>query len=53
MALSVNTYFIEMVADIGLCPVTKMSEKLHIKQGTGKKLPQVPSIALGTESVSR
>ncbi|MFJ2949082.1 transglycosylase domain-containing protein [Streptomyces sp. NPDC087226] len=52
MALSVNTYFIEMVADIGLCPVTKMTDKLHVKQGTGKNLPQVPSIALGTESVS-
>ncbi|MER6673813.1 transglycosylase domain-containing protein [Streptomyces sp. NPDC000983] len=52
MALSVNTYFIEMVADIGLCPVTEMAEKLHIRQGSGKKLPQVPSIALGTESVS-
>ncbi|MFF9203181.1 transglycosylase domain-containing protein [Streptomyces sp. NPDC014986] len=52
MALSVNTYFIEMVADIGLCPVTKMAEKLHVRQGSGKKMPQVPSIALGTESVS-
>ncbi|MER7489615.1 transglycosylase domain-containing protein [Streptomyces sp. NPDC126497] len=52
MALSVNTYFIEMVADIGLCPVVKMADKLHILQGSGKKLPQVPSIALGTESVS-
>ncbi|GAA2289042.1 transglycosylase domain-containing protein [Streptomyces atrovirens] len=52
MALSVNTYFIEMVADIGLCPVTEMTEKLHVRQGSGKELPQVPSIALGTESVS-
>ncbi|MEU5510895.1 transglycosylase domain-containing protein [Streptomyces fungicidicus] len=52
MALSVNTYFIEMVADIGLCPVTKMAEKLHVRQGSGKQMPQVPSIALGTESVS-
>ncbi|GGP40433.1 carboxypeptidase [Streptomyces variabilis] len=52
MALSVNTYFIEMVADIGLCPVTEMAEKLHVRQGSGKKMPQVPSIALGTESVS-
>ncbi|MFE0673208.1 transglycosylase domain-containing protein [Streptomyces sp. NPDC058867] len=52
MALSVNTYFIEMVADIGLCPVTEMAEKLQVRQGSGKKLPQVPSIALGTESVS-
>ncbi|MFI2910036.1 transglycosylase domain-containing protein [Streptomyces sp. PDY-4] len=52
MALSVNTYFIEMVADIGLCPVTKMAENLHVRQGSGKQMPQVPSIALGTESVS-
>ncbi|CAL9298006.1 transglycosylase domain-containing protein [Streptomyces sp. SudanB66_2053] len=52
MALSVNTYFIEMVADIGLCPVAEMAEKLHVRQGSGKKMPQVPSIALGTESVS-
>jgi membrane peptidoglycan carboxypeptidase len=52
MALSVNTYFIQMVADIGLCPVVNMADKLHIRQGSGKELPQVPSIALGTESIS-
>ncbi|MGW0602727.1 transglycosylase domain-containing protein [Streptomyces sp. NPDC002640] len=53
MALSVNTYFVQMVEDIGLCPVLDMANKLHVVQGDGKKLPQAsPAVVLGTESVS-
>ncbi|MFF2849699.1 transglycosylase domain-containing protein [Streptomyces sp. NPDC058001] len=52
MAKSVNTYFVEMVADIGLCPLMKMADGLHIVQGNGEKLPEMPAIALGSKGIS-
>ncbi|MFG3094898.1 transglycosylase domain-containing protein [Streptomyces sp. NPDC048202] len=52
MAKSVNTYFVQLIADIGLCPVVKMADKLHVVQGDGSKLPQTPSIALGAIGLS-
>ncbi|MEU1374764.1 transglycosylase domain-containing protein [Streptomyces triculaminicus] len=51
-AKSVNTYFIQMIEDIGVCPVTKMAEKMGIRPAAGGKVKQVPSIALGTEGIS-
>ncbi|MFJ6073612.1 transglycosylase domain-containing protein [Streptomyces sp. NPDC093065] len=52
MALSVNTYFVQMVSDIGLCPVMKMTDALHVVQGSGDKLPEVPAISLGSKGVA-
>ncbi|MFE0417358.1 transglycosylase domain-containing protein [Streptomyces tendae] len=53
MAKSVNTYFVQMLADIGLCPVASMADKLHVHQGNGDKLPQNPSaLALGSVGMS-
>ncbi|MER7050790.1 MULTISPECIES: transglycosylase domain-containing protein [unclassified Streptomyces] len=53
MALSVNTYFVQMLSDIGLCPVANMADKLHVLQGNGDKLPQNPSaLALGSVGLS-
>ncbi|MFF7608449.1 transglycosylase domain-containing protein [Streptomyces parvulus] len=52
MALSVNTYFVQMVADIGLCPVMRMTDGLHVVQGNGEKLPEVPAVSLGSKGVS-
>lgn len=52
MALSVNTYFVQMVADIGLCPVMKMTDGLHVVQGSGEKLPEVPAVSLGSKGVA-
>ncbi|MEU9350199.1 transglycosylase domain-containing protein [Streptomyces griseoloalbus] len=52
MALSVNTYFVQMVADIGLCPVVKMTDGLHVVQGNGDKLPEVPAVSLGSKGIS-
>ncbi|WP_031041881.1 transglycosylase domain-containing protein [Streptomyces sp. NRRL F-5650] len=52
MALSVNTYFVQMVADIGLCPVMKMTDALHVVQGSGEKLPEVPAVSLGSKGVA-
>ncbi|MER5471830.1 transglycosylase domain-containing protein [Streptomyces sp. NPDC002685] len=52
MAKSVNTYFVQMISDIGLCPVMNQIDKLGVVQGNGDKLPQVPSIALGAKGIS-
>jgi membrane peptidoglycan carboxypeptidase len=52
MAKSVNTYFVQMVADIGLCPVMKMTDALQVVQGNGERLPEVPAISLGSKGVS-
>jgi membrane peptidoglycan carboxypeptidase len=52
MAKSVNTYFVQMISDIGLCPVVDMTDNLHVTQGNGDKLPESPSIALGAVGLS-
>ncbi|MGY5048734.1 transglycosylase domain-containing protein [Streptomyces sp. 900105755] len=52
MAKSINTYFVQLISDIGLCPVVKMTDSLHVHQGDGSKLPQTPSIALGAIGLS-
>ncbi|MDQ0992120.1 transglycosylase domain-containing protein [Streptomyces sp. V3I7] len=52
MAKSVNTYFVQMISDIGLCPVVKMTDALHVVQGNGDKLPEKPAIALGSIGLS-
>ncbi|MBT2525002.1 penicillin-binding protein [Streptomyces sp. ISL-99] len=52
MAKSVNTYFVQMISDIGICPVTTMAGKLGVIQADGQKLKEVPAISLGTEGMS-
>ncbi len=52
MAKSVNTYFVQMISDIGLCPVVSMTSKLGVVQGNGDKIPEVPAIALGSKGLS-
>ncbi|MCH0539766.1 penicillin-binding protein [Streptomyces sp. MUM 203J] len=53
MALSVNTYFVQMLEDTGMCPVVKTLDKLHVTMGDGKKLPESPSaMTLGSQGVS-
>ncbi|MFD7917792.1 transglycosylase domain-containing protein [Streptomyces sp. NPDC059740] len=52
-AKSINTYFIQLIDKIGICPVVQMADKMGIKhQASGKPLDQVPSIALGTQGMS-
>ena len=51
-AKSVNTYFIEMISEIGICPVTTMAEKMGVERADGGDLAQAPSIALGTMEMS-
>ncbi|MFJ8645569.1 transglycosylase domain-containing protein [Streptomyces sp. NPDC093546] len=53
MAKSVNTYFVQMIEDIGLCPVVEMTNKLGVVQGNGQKLPEEPSpLTLGSTGIS-
>ncbi|MFK4070441.1 transglycosylase domain-containing protein [Streptomyces sp. NPDC029674] len=53
MAKSVNTYFVQMIADIGMCPVLDMTKKLHVTQGNGKPITEQPSpLTLGSDSIS-
>ncbi|EDY46619.1 transglycosylase domain-containing protein [Streptomyces sp. SPB074] len=52
MAKSINTYFVSLISEVGVCPVTKMTDKLHVVLGNGNKLPQLPAIALGASELS-
>ncbi|MFG2293479.1 transglycosylase domain-containing protein [Streptomyces sp. NPDC048603] len=52
MAMSVNTYFVEMISEMGLCPLAEMTSKLRVIPADGTKLKQVPAISLGTEGMS-
>ncbi|MBD0746182.1 transglycosylase domain-containing protein [Streptomyces sp. CBMA152] len=53
MEMSVNTYFVQMLGEIGMCPVAQMTDKLHVVQGNGTKLPMVPSaLTLGSTGIS-
>ncbi|MGW7050575.1 transglycosylase domain-containing protein [Streptomyces sp. NPDC054887] len=52
MAKSVNTYFVQMISEVGICPVTQMAGKLGVIQADGQKLKEVPAISLGTEGMS-
>ena len=49
---SVNTYFVSLIGDTGICPVTTMAKKMGIERADGKKIDQVPSISLGTQEMS-
>ncbi|MEU5364574.1 transglycosylase domain-containing protein [Streptomyces sp. NPDC005925] len=51
-AKSVNTYYVQLISDIGICPVTEMAAKMGVQRADGGKLAQAPSIALGTQEMS-
>ncbi|WP_155884543.1 transglycosylase domain-containing protein [Actinomadura flavalba] len=49
---SVNTYFLALQKDVGLCETVQMAERLGMRQGNGRKLQQYPSFTLGFNPVS-
>ncbi|MEV6008263.1 transglycosylase domain-containing protein [Streptomyces sp. NPDC051976] len=49
---SINTYFVALEADTGLCPIVKMADKLGLGRADGKPLVQGASLTLGTNEVS-
>ncbi|MFK4106952.1 transglycosylase domain-containing protein [Streptomyces sp. NPDC019531] len=51
-AKSVNTYYVQLISDIGICPVTEMATKMGVERADGSKIQQAPSIALGTQEMS-
>ncbi|GAA3031457.1 transglycosylase domain-containing protein [Kitasatospora albolonga] len=53
MAKSVNTYFIQMAQETGLCAFKQMANKLGIKAlASGEAFPEVPAMVLGAREVS-
>ncbi|MEV7188856.1 transglycosylase domain-containing protein [Kitasatospora sp. NPDC093102] len=53
MALSVNTYFVQMEQEIGLCAVKQMANKLGVEgKASGDPLQELPALGLGTQEVS-
>jgi membrane peptidoglycan carboxypeptidase len=51
-AKSVNTYYVQLISDIGVCPVTTMADKMGVHRANGKPFAQVPSITLGSQEVT-
>ncbi|MFG2138998.1 transglycosylase domain-containing protein [Streptomyces sp. NPDC048650] len=51
-AKSVNTYFVQLISDMGICPAVKMAQKLGIERADGRQLQQVPSMTLGVQEMS-
>ncbi|MFB0616106.1 transglycosylase domain-containing protein [Streptomyces sp. AGS-58] len=51
-AKSVNTYYVQLISDIGICPVIDMAHRMGVQRADGRKVQQAPSIALGTQEMS-
>ncbi|MFJ9408769.1 transglycosylase domain-containing protein [Streptomyces sp. NPDC101393] len=51
-AKSVNTYFVQLISDMGVCPAVKMAQNMGIERADGKKLQEVPSMTLGVQEMS-
>ncbi|MQY36190.1 Penicillin-binding protein 2D [Streptomyces sp. RB17] len=51
-AKSVNTYYVQLISDIGICPVTEMAKKMGVQRADGRAIDQAPSIALGSQEMS-
>ncbi|SEG46556.1 Membrane carboxypeptidase (penicillin-binding protein) [Thermomonospora echinospora] len=49
---SVNTFFLALQREVGLCDTVEMAEKLGMRQANGKPLQQYPSFTLGFNTVS-
>jgi membrane peptidoglycan carboxypeptidase len=49
---SVNTFFLRLEKEVGLCETTRMAEKLGMRRADGSALQQYPSFTLGFNTVS-
>ncbi|WP_345434355.1 penicillin-binding protein [Actinoallomurus vinaceus] len=49
---SVNTFFLKLEKQVGLCDTVKMAEKLGMRRADGSALQQYPSFTLGFNTVS-
>ncbi|WP_433436624.1 transglycosylase domain-containing protein [Nonomuraea sp. CA-141351] len=48
---SVNTFFLRLEQEVGLCSVVKMAKKLGVKRADGDKLSEVETFTLGVNEV--
>jgi membrane peptidoglycan carboxypeptidase len=51
-AKSINTYYVQLISDIGICPAVDMAKKMGVNRADGAQIAQAPSIALGTQEMS-
>lgn len=51
-ALSINTYFVELEREVGLCKVVDVAQRMGMKLANGDPLPKVPSFTLGSVEVA-
>jgi membrane peptidoglycan carboxypeptidase len=49
---SINTYFLQLESQVGLCPIVNMASKLGLVRADGKPMQQIASLTLGTNEVS-
>ncbi|MCL2733986.1 MAG: transglycosylase domain-containing protein [Actinomycetia bacterium] len=49
---SINTYFLQLESQVGLCPIVNMASKLGLVRADGKPMNQIQSLTLGTNEVS-
>ncbi|GAA3945047.1 transglycosylase domain-containing protein [Actinomadura viridis] len=49
---SVNTFFLALEREVGLCETVKMAERLGMRRADGKPMSQFPSFTLGADQVS-
>jgi membrane peptidoglycan carboxypeptidase len=49
---SVNTFFLALERRVGLCRTYRMAARLGMRRADGKRLEQVPSLTLGSNTVS-
>ncbi|WP_328593989.1 transglycosylase domain-containing protein [Actinomadura macrotermitis] len=49
---SVNTYFLKLERQVGLCETVRMAERLGMRQANGKPMQQYPAFTLGFNTVS-
>jgi membrane peptidoglycan carboxypeptidase len=49
---SVNTFFLNLEKEVGLCDTVRMAEKLGMRRADGSPLKQVASFTLGSNTVS-
>lgn len=49
---SINTYFVELERQVGLCETVSMAESLGIRKGSGEPLDEVPSVTLGGQNTT-
>lgn len=52
LAESINTYFVKLEQQVGLCETLTMAESLGVRRGNGDKLSADPSVTLGAQETT-